>query len=327
MQPESKTLSEDWFDRKNLPAKQNCLNEKEFEKASKDFRNGETVSFRVPIPVVLKTGKKITSFVQVYLQSKDGKNKTYEEYVRDCLLISEEKGLVLVPGKYFGLMIASDINIVDFLGCAEGASHLKWNQKNPALNENYLSYQDTLSMVRSCLPSMGLLLSEITSKETDEIFDDIMSLPKPKGAPKKKSKSRIPKPPGPPRVLQPLKFEQNAGKVVIEQGPGFSALLLPSETILEFAYDTLGELNAFKEYSHLDFDFGVEKQFNIKTRGCVVESKDLNLIELKICDNSFRLEIDGFDDAKLLIKENFNGHYSIQQILEGFFLLNRAWLI
>ncbi len=303
--PESITLSKDWFDKKNQPAKQSCLDEKEFEKASKDFRNGKTVSFRVPIPLVLKSGNETSSFVQVYLQNKEEKNKTYEEYVRECLLISEEKGLVLIPGKYFGLMIATDIKIVDFLGCAESASHLKWNQKNPALEDNYKRYQETLSMVRSSLPCLGLLLSEITSKETDEIFDDILSLPKPKGAPKKKAKSRIPNPPGPPRVLQPLKFEQNGSKIVVDQGPGFSALLLPSQTTLEFAYDTLGEVNAFKQYKHFDFDFGVEKQFKIKTHGCVVESKDSNIIELKIIDNSFRLEIVGFDDAKLLIKEKF----------------------
>ena len=161
----------------------------------------------------------------------------------------------------------------------------------------------TLSMIRSSLSSFGLLFSDVAKEETDEIFDDILSIPKPKGhKPKKKKKTNKPKPSGKPKKPQPFLIDQQSNTLTISTGPSFNSLPLPMQTTFVFAYDTLGEGNAFNEYSHFDFDFSKTNLMKLKTRGCKVISNDLNRLEIEVIDNTFELEIVGFDDAKFLLR-------------------------
>ena len=296
--------SKDWYDSSMISAKECCLDSKTLEQASKDFSNGKTLKLEVPIPVKLSCGKEINESIFLFLQYKDDLKSTYEQYVRDCLIISEERYLTSIPGSFFGLMLATDATIVDFLGSAEEASHLKWNRQKESLRKSFKDYQTTLSMIRSSLPSFGLLFSDVAKEETDEIFDDILSIPKPKGQkPKKKKNINKPKPPGKPKSQQPFSIDQQSNTLTISSGPSFNSLSLPVQTTFVFAYDTLGEGNAFNEYSHFDFDFSKTSLMKLKTQGCKIISNDLNRLEIEVTHNTFQLEIVGFDDAKILIKE------------------------
>ena len=79
---------------------------------------------------------------------------------------------------------------------------------------------------------------------------------------------------------------------------------MPGIIKIEFAYSLLGEKgNPFKEYHHFDFDLA-DKKFKFNTRGCNIKANHLNNIELEITNHNFNLDIEGFEDNSIAIREN-----------------------
>ena len=305
--PNQISLAENWFVSSDAPASEDALDENELDQCRKSFDVGETITFNVPIPIWKKDGTKTLSIVTTFLEYKPDATATHEIYSRDSLIIEEEKWLRDAPGRFFGALLADEDAIVDFLGSAEEASHLKWNPQLPDLRDKYSEPNTTLSMVRRSLPALAKLLLEQENRVYDDVFNDIMSIPgsDPK---KKKKKRKKPKPgPGPsphPHGTQPLfSIDQTGGSVTITAGPGFSRISCPETINFALAYKTLaGTGGTFEQYHRFDFDLSDSKNYKLSEKYCSVLSSDLNLIELRIDDTNFQISVSGFSENSIALK-------------------------
>ena len=303
MKPNLIDVEEDWFESKQLPAKLTSI--KNLEEIKTKFKNGETASFKVLI--FSKGSFKNLNFkeLEVFIK-KTNLLISRGAYIRDYLIIDkEEQYIKQVPGKIFGLVLANNESLIDFLGDAESPSHLEWNQKEPKLKKNYNNYQKTLTQVRSSAPALLRFFSEIEKEDYEDIFIDLLSIPVPDGKKKKKRKSPVPTVITPHTKNPPIfTIDQTNSKLEIIPGHGVSSLSLPHIINLECAYSLLGEKgNPFNEYHHFDFDLK-DKNFKFTEKGCEILNRDLNCIELRIKDYDFSLEIDGFQDISVEIREN-----------------------
>ena len=294
-------VGKDWFDKSRHPARAEAFQEDELNQIREAFSNGESVKFLVPIKLQLRGEEAVYENIEVYLNQMPEAKATSEMYVRDCLCIEQEKHLRDAPGKYFGAMLARDELIIDFLGSAEKASHLEWNQKAEDLKK-YSDALTSLSMVRNSLPSLAMLLSNLQNQSRKDILIDLISVPMPQE--KQKKKKKTPKTRGgtksPPAIFDRSHAQ---GKLSIFPGAGFSRLSPPVEVEFEIAYQSFGEGNSFKAYTHFDFDLSDKATHKINTRDCNLNSADLNIIELMITGNNFLVEISGFTDDPLVIKQ------------------------
>ena len=300
-----------WFVGANQLLNEKALDDEDITSCRSLFEKQDSIAFRVPIPVTRKGEKENYSHVTVFIQSMPDNQKTTESYIRDCLIIEQERYLRGVPGKFFGAVIAEDESIVDFLGSAEEASHLKWNPKAASLSDKYEKHQDTLSMVRRSLPILAGFLIQQESKVYDDVFSSLMAIPSPSKdlplKPKKKLKlKKKPKSTPRPRSSYQVEVSQEKGKLKIESGSSFFSKKIPLELNITLAYATLsGEGDAFNQYHWYDFDLSNKKLYPIDAiAGCNVLYHDNNTINIEIVDPVFELNIEGFTDDILLIRVN-----------------------
>ena len=306
IKPNEIDLDNTWYVGSEEAASEDALDAEDLEICKKLFETGDPITFNVPIPITHKSGKKIESSVTVFLSYKPDADSTHELYSRDSLNIEEERWLKYAPGKFFGAVIALDDEIVDFLGCAEEASHLKWNPQLADLRDKYTEPNTTLSMVRRSLPALARLLLEQESRIYDDIFNDLMTVPSAETANKKKKTKKRSKSgggTGQPGTQPLLSITQTGGTLTVSAGAGFSRVSCPEVITFALAYKTLeGTGDSFKEYHRFDFDLSDNKQHKLTGKYCSVVSADLNQIELNVDDPNFNLTVTGFSEHSLALQ-------------------------
>lgn len=299
-------LENTWFVGSDDPASEEALDDEDLENCKKLFESGDTITFNVPIPITYKSGRETESNIIVFLSYRPDAVSTIELYSRDSLMIEEERWLKNAPGKFFGALIAVDDEIVDFLGCAEEASHLKWNPQLQDLRDKYAEPNATLSMVRRSLPALAKLLLEQENRIYDDIFSDLMTVPGAEHEKKSKKKKKRSKPGGGGGLTgtQPLlSINQTGGSLTLSAGAGFSRLTCPEVITFSLAYKTLeGTGDSFKEYHRFDFDLSDKKQHKFTEKDCSIVSSDLNQIELSVADPNFNLTVTGFSEHSLALQ-------------------------
>ena len=269
--PNYTQVDHDWFVDANAPANSDKIQNLDVRKK---FNDNETIS--LSIPIIFQRINEASKYVNldVFIKNNTDFKMTRGAYIRDCLIIDKEEQYIKnTYGKFFGLALANEDNLIDFLGDAESPSHLEWNQKEPKLAEKYLNYQQTLTQVRRSVPAFLKLFSEMRQDDYEDIFIDLLSVPIGDGKKKKKRKPITPTPITPHQKRTPVfEINQTGGKVEIKSGSGASQVSLPGIIKIEFAYSLLGEKgNPFKEYHHFDFDLA-DKKFKFNTRGCNIKA-------------------------------------------------------
>ena len=306
IKPNQIELNSSWYAGSEMPASEDALDDEDLEICKKLFEDGDTITFKVPIPITRSGKAKIESAVTAFLAYKPDAESTHELYSRDSLMIEEERWLKPVPGKFFGALIALEDEIVDFLGCAEEASHLKWNPQLTDLQKKYDDRTTTLSMVRRSLPALARLLLEQESRIYDDIFNDLMTVPgaaAEKKAKKKRKRSKTGIRTGRPGSQPLLSVDQTGGILMVSAGPGFSKVSCPEVISFALAYKTLeGTGDSFREYHHFDFDLSDSKQHPFEVKKCSVVSADLNQVELNVEDPDFTLRVPGFSEHSIALQ-------------------------
>jgi len=299
-------VKEGWFVAADKAANSNSIEEKEFKTAVDLFDQGKTLSFYIPINIKFINDEAYSGYISIYLKKDYNLSLTIERYVRECLIIEDERWLNNISGKYYGAAIISDSTLMEFLGNAEEASHIKWNHELLRDCCLYVQPKESLSEVRRALPAFAKLLSGEVNQRSEDILSDILSIPVYEVPKVKKSSPKpppqTPTPPSPPPVPDALIVNSDkVGVVELLPGAGFSALQYPCYVKLLFAYEPNGEGDAFKDYMHFDFDLS-SKEFSIHGTGFNIISQDLNLLEIVITEQIFNLVVSGFTDDKLVVK-------------------------
>jgi hypothetical protein len=291
---------DDWFDSSSAKAKEASLAPVDLDDARKRYHLLETLHFRVPIEIE-KVGSRSSTktYGDVYLRKVET-NETKEIYARDCLIIEKEIHLRRAPGRNFGAFIANDKDLNSFLGDADHASHLHWNNKNPRLKK-YQGYQTSLSKVRSSLPALARLISNLDQARQENLYNDLISVAVKKDKAKKTKKTKKKKKTK-PRTLKPKTtpqyiVAQNASQKMINitNAPGFSVASSSNKKYIKLAYEIFGAGNPFDAYHRFDFDLANFQPHSFKVKNCQVISRFENMIELEIFQDDFEITITGFD--------------------------------
>lgn len=288
---------------------EDLFEQSELESSRQFFVDDDLVSIRLPVKVKKKNQGVEDSYVNIFLQQHGGIKKTEEAYIRSELYIANEKRLKNAFGKCFGLVLAEDEFLCDFLANAEEASHLIWNASEPKLTEQFDDVPRTLRIVRMSAPKLLELLRGQDGAEEENLLEDILPIlddgKKKKGhiaGGKGKKKGQKKKPTNPIKPSKQYYQIQDGHGVRVASGKDpIPDSMLPAAGTLRVAYDNiLSAGNPFSKYHPLDFDLADTIKFPTKTQNVIVTSCDQNTVEFEITDQDFQLDLEGFDPSRQL---------------------------
>lgn len=289
---------------------EDCFEPEELQKINNDFEKEECVGFILPVSVYPKKGNAKESYIKVWVQLRE-KHRCEYYYVRDDLIITHEQHLPKMA-PVFGLVLAEDGAISEFLAGAEEASHLKWNQKEDGM-ESYNRSNETLSNVRQSIVKLFNLLRGSNKERIEDLFDDILSIPGTGAKKKQKRKSRKkdkvvtpPKPEDIPASHNFLIIDDGSG-VELKPGPGAKddKVEFPVTGSLKVAYNNIsGYGDPFKNYHPaFDFDFKNSSEHIKIAKNINILQKMENKIDFEIIDKDFYLQVRGFKaDQQVRVK-------------------------
>ena len=305
-QPESEFIEspDGWDTGNNIP--ESVFKSAHLESLREDFHAGKVVSVKLPVLIYPKASPPVRSFVKVHIQTGENIPKVEELYVRSGLPIADEEHLKDVTHKAFGMVLAADRPIAEFLGYCELASHLKWNSGEEEAKDRYNNILETLSAVRKSLPKLFRLLAGTSDSLVEDALDDILYLPstgniKKKGTKKRRVKTpKLPRPPAP----QIYTHSDKPGGWELSPGPHAKEASYPHEVIFRFAYDRLdGTGNPWSMWHPFDFDLSSENINPATEKNIKIINREGQDLKLRILNPAFKLLLSGFSkDQPLLIK-------------------------
>jgi len=283
------------------------------------FNSGKIVSFRLPIIINSKKEGRLTSHFDVYLQKHDNIVETREAFIRTDLIITDEKTLSYEPGSFYGLVVADDPAIANFLANTEIANHTKFNKAMAAAEENYTHIEETLRNIRMGAARIYRLLSKRQSQKIEDLLSELLSIKGSKEKRKKKKKKE-------PEIDQEndqqdkdtqeddidedieshskrIDIRDNIGSIVIKPGvKKYSIDELPVTLRVQAGYESIDGGNPFKKHHHFDFDFTNSESISIETNHMTIINSQItpNEIYLTIDNVNFELNLTGFSEVERL---------------------------
>jgi hypothetical protein len=280
--------------------------EPDISKLRESLQAGNLVSVRLPVTLRPKDGSELVTHIEVHLRTGEHITGVEEIYVRSGLVIADEQHLRDQTQNAFGMVLANEVSIAEFLGYCEVASHLQWNAKEKEANDRYFAVAETLSYVRKSLPRLFRLLAGTSDAIVDDALDDILSLPvvgKAKTKIVKKKKPAVKR----PKTRPPELFIQLEKQGQWQLVPGADAVKAkyPMELNFRFAYDRLhGTGNPWGKWHPFDFDLSNPEFEPKKLKHAQVTNRDGQEVSLKILSPEFCVTLEGFSkEQPLLINE------------------------
>jgi hypothetical protein len=256
------------------------------------FGKGELLHVRLPVQLKKKQGANPIGSIDLFMKQLPENGKPFALFAR---------GSITVPGeiRYFsgahayGAMVASEANIVEFLGDAENPAHTGWNSTAEKLGKNWRSPAATLKHVRYALRDLYNLVSDRVEQEDRDALVDFFSLLDQTQSSKGKKK-RTPKvPPNLPAREKALLIRARAGGFLLVPGLGASKWTFPKIVDIRVAYDLTGG-DPFKRHSTFDFDL-TKDEVNVSAENADVTALRPNKLRLTVKSPEFKLEASGFD--------------------------------
>lgn len=273
--------------------------EGDFDKAIKALYGEKICNFEIPLDVESKqSGKKASSYFNVYLKKDFSFVGRDETYIRSGLTITGERSITRSRIRSL-VKIEKNEMLSDLLGDAENISHTKWIPKSADnfIAAEYRKGDGIVTYVRKAPDRLLSLLEELQDDTIKGAASDIFSIPKknPKPSPR-------PEPdPDPVPEISASKFKT----VSLSDPYGFKVCKNPDhesevKTIrLKFGYAQEG--GNWRNHDILDFDITKTKPIKVEYTGAEVEFRNPNEIMLNILDQNFEISIHGFDKNRDVI--------------------------
>lgn len=266
------------------------------------YSEGDLIGVTLPIKITKDDQERRTHF-NVFLQKPESIGVGMDMYVRGALMIPGERKFS--HRKAYGVLLAKEPLITEFLGDAENPAHTKWNGSADKL-KNYSKAPETLRAIRNSVVQLYDLLAQSVETEMKDPLRDFSSL---SGVGKmkehrRKRKKIDPPPPPPPSTPKPIRVETTENGFNILPNGQIEPDDFPVLVKISVAYNR-PDGSAFRRYNRLDFDLG-SPAFTINQKNITVtEAKD-NVLSIQINGSDFDLQVDGFDRKREpIVKVNF----------------------
>lgn len=294
------TLADTWLKAPIGQVVTSSLTADQIEAARVAYAAGDLIGVRAPLALKRKDGREEATYVDAFVR-RSGENEPYAIYVRGSITIPGEAKTFRGRGA-FGALIAEHPAMTDFLGDAENPAHTRWSASSGKLAERWKAGADKVKAIRNILNELHRAVADIDEKVDEDIFIDILSVPKPSPAVK----------PRPEKDVVPDKVEKKDAKpkdfTITRLGGGFAVRGVPGGPTptpfsinVRMAYD-VRRGNPFAKFKSFDFDATDSTSIDVQTTGAVELARvEPNLITLIVEDHGFECEVHGFDTERDLI--------------------------
>lgn len=280
------------------------------------IQNQKMVSIRLPLKVKHKSGQSSDCHFDVHLALPTELEEAEHAVIRKDLLIGEEPvGAGKLRQRARALTLITNNELSRLLLSAEEATHLRWNMRLPRLGEYYRSGNDAVHLVRHAASKLLDMLTGGDQEKDFKLLAKYFSVPGPtspipskgKKSPKGRHMVEPSEIPPPEKKLLSIEAMDDGCRIRAAKDDAIAQSLLPIQVKVEFAYEGLDK-DAFSEYDPLDFNLN-EDQFRVTYKGCLVDTRSLNLLEFKVYEPDFEVRVSGFDKnlrlrIRMLYKEN-----------------------
>ena len=274
------------------------FSQEDLEKLRAKYISRKLIHVRLPLELTRKNGESLLRRFDLFLRRHDAEASPYVMFVRDRMVVPGEGSKVKSGmSNVSGAMIASDKDVVSFLGDAENPAHTGWNLRAEKLRPNWKKPEETLKSIRFALLNLYRLLDQEEERMDPDALRDFFSIPDSGEIPGLGNEHPpVDSPPPGPRYYRISK--RNDG-VSIGPGPNAGELSLPKSVRVRIAFDMFGA-NPFNRHSPYDFDLRVP-DVELESNGVEVEVTESNSIGVTIQDADFSINFSGFDPHRDLI--------------------------
>ncbi|MCB9765249.1 MAG: hypothetical protein H6739_36080 [Alphaproteobacteria bacterium] len=294
-----------WVSKK---VKEEVFSEEQLDSLRESFAKGETVGVQLPLTISKHGELNRATYVKAFLRSVPDAVRGHDLYVRGRITLPEERKLG--QRRAYGLLLAEEAVISEFLGDAENPAHTKWNSKAKRLSA-YVAARGRITRIRRSLPELYDLLAQAQNREDRSALQRFFSRPGIEHDPSdtKVSSDSIPpaSPPPVPPSRHPLRIRRIEG--------GFAASLkraastvLPVDVEFEVVYDVV---RGRPKYHPADFNLD-DSEIVVQATGVEVVSRSLNRIVVRFTHSDGSLKVVGFDRKRDLVV-----HASVDSLVEG----------
>ncbi|MDE0393282.1 MAG: hypothetical protein OYK82_00740 [Gammaproteobacteria bacterium] len=258
------------------------------------YASGDVVHVRLPVELTTQAGEDELSWIDLFLQRTPAEGQPYSIFVRDRMVIPEERYGVIANVR--GAMVASESSIATFLGDAENPAHTRWNENAERLRKNWHRPHLTLRAVRHSLRNLHRTLADEDQTVDKTALVRFFSVPVRSelgGGGKEKFKRKR-------DTVPPWRIEPRKGAFRITHTTETPGLALPMDVRVLVSYDTpVGD--PFRQYEQYDFDLSDQKTIKVEEEGAHVVDVDGNAITFRLTRPSFVVTISGFDVNRDLV--------------------------
>lgn len=272
------------------------FDDRTFGALAKSFHSQELVAVRVPLGVTKRGNPKQNTWFDLYLRLEAEGTGGTDVYVRGNLTLPEEHWLRSTD--VFGMLIANEGPISEFLGDAERPSHKKWTASKEDWKRKYVGAVPLLGAVRKSLRD----LVEALNINEDELDHDILgaffSTPTLKDDESKQKKRKSRKPPKKlpkqqPQIVQTYRVD---GGFRVSATSNADAGKFPKIVNVRVAYDT-SRGNPFKRYRDFDFQLNTAP-IEIDAVSARVLKRKSNSLQFEAQSIDFVVTVTGFDSNR-----------------------------
>jgi len=273
----------------NLPHNELDISEDAFgdklDSLREQFGDGKLLWIRIPVNIHPKDEKVRQSYFDVFLQKDDALQQPDEFYIRSGIRVPD---IHTLGGRRVRALLSADHDhIASFLGDCESPAHTDWKERTENFRLSYLHSGATLRFIKFSMRDLVRILDQQHAMKDPDLLKHIFFI-----------RVAGPPPPPPPPPLPPPAPD----KFLINRVPGGLRITLadkvstPSSFQLLVAYD-IRRGNAFKRYSHMDFDLAAANMQKAVDGGQILVAKG-NEITATADNQDFKLTITGFDESR-----------------------------
>lgn len=280
------------------------------------FELKRRIAFKVPVKYHLVHGAqpKICWF-NAYLEKDDGVIRPENHFIREHITILEIKSLESAGVR--GMVVVEDKELANMLGDSENPAHTQWQKDSQNFAGKYVDGDKCIQFITRSLQRLFLKLQRPAVGLDRDILTDLFYLhdetsdDKPTTPDDDTTKDDQIEPVAidiePPASRVRVMTKRIQGGILVYCNVGAKEFV--EEVGLQLAYNTRRG-NPLRKYTEYDFDVSRAPIF-INPVGCQVITRVNNEIKIQPVEDSFELEVIGFDenrdlfvDVKTLLKDH-----------------------